>query len=280
MVTYRLMTPGDIPAGLALCRAAGWNQLACDWKVFLHLSPGGCLVAVKEGKVVGTVTTLRYQHCFSWIGMVLVEAACQRQGIGLQLLNEALHLLHKEPTIRLDATPAGREVYKKLGFVDEYGLSRMVCLDPVSSGSPSRVRSMDKNDLGTVAAFDRASFGADRQSLLEWMWEGAPQLAFVNEEKNEVQGYCLGREGYHFTHIGPVIAHHFHIAQQLVAAAMNHCKGKAIVLDVPSFHPKWKTWLIGMGFTEQRPFLRMYKGHPPITGSPGKQFAILGPEFG
>ena len=33
------MTEEDIPAGMGLCRAAGWNQLEEDWRVFLR-SPG------------------------------------------------------------------------------------------------------------------------------------------------------------------------------------------------------------------------------------------------
>ena len=144
MITYRIMNSTDIPAGLALCRAAGWNQLARDWELFLHLSTDGCLVATNGDKVVGTVTTIRYQHFFSWIGMVLVDPACRRQGIGMQLLKEALHVLHKEQTIKLDATPAGREVYLKSGFIDEYPLSRMVSINTVKRWRESNARPLNK----------------------------------------------------------------------------------------------------------------------------------------
>src|SRR6478672_1599886 len=127
MIEYRKMTPGDIDAGLSLCRSAGWNQIENDWKLFLALSPDGACVAVDEhGKVVGTVTTISYDNRFSWIGMVLVDPEKKRQGIGTHLLREALHVLEHIDTVKLDATPAGREVYLKLGFVDEYMLSRMV----------------------------------------------------------------------------------------------------------------------------------------------------------
>src|SRR5690606_6327999 len=112
MLLYRPMVSGDIPAGLSLCRAAGWNQTAEDWNLFLKLSPKGCCVAVDdEGQVRGTVTTVRYEDHFSWIGMVLVDPSHQRRGIGIQLLREALHVLGDEGTIKLDATPAGRTVY-------------------------------------------------------------------------------------------------------------------------------------------------------------------------
>src|SRR5436305_3142971 len=130
MIIYRKMELYDITAALALCRAAGWNQLARDWEIFLHLSPNDCRVATMDDKVIGTVATIRYRYFFSWIGMVLVDPDYHRQGIGRQLLKEALQILHHEETIKLDATPAGREVYLKLNFVEEYRLSRMSTIAP------------------------------------------------------------------------------------------------------------------------------------------------------
>ena len=78
-----------------------------------------------RGNVMGTVTTIPYENHFAWIGMVLVDPSKRRQGIGTQLLREALQLTADQETIKLDATPAGREVYLKLGFVDEYKIIRM-----------------------------------------------------------------------------------------------------------------------------------------------------------
>src|SRR5690606_37055948 len=69
MIHFRLMTGNDIPAGLSLCRAAGWNQTADDWLHFLALSPDGCWVALHdEIGIVGTVATLPYEDRFRWIG--------------------------------------------------------------------------------------------------------------------------------------------------------------------------------------------------------------------
>ena len=91
MIAYREMTPADIPAGLNLCRLAGWNQLARDWELFLQIHSKGCRVGVDDaGNVVGTVTTIPYENHFAWIGMVLVDPSKRRQGIGTQLLREAL----------------------------------------------------------------------------------------------------------------------------------------------------------------------------------------------
>lgn len=280
MIAYRRMTESDIATGLALCRSAGWNQLERDWKIFLALSPNGCRVATQGNRIVGTATTVRYQNSFSWIGMVLVDATCQRQGIGMQLLKEALQILKDEDTIKLDATPAGRKVYLKLDFIDEYSLVRMSTMGFTEQLKVSQARSMDKSDLGAVEEFDHKIFGAYRHELLEWMLEGAQHLAYVVKEKNEILGYCLGRNGYKYTQIGPIVAKEPAVAKDLLAAALNNCMGHPVIVDALYLQPEWIEWLTSIGFTQQRPLIRMYRGSNRFSGVPEKQFAILGPEFG
>jgi ribosomal protein S18 acetylase RimI-like enzyme len=273
------MKPEDITAGLSLCRSFGWNQLARDWEIFLNLSPNGCRVAELE-KVVGTVTTVRYQNHFSWISMVLVDTSKQRQGIGMQLLREALYILKDESTIKLDATPAGREVYLKLNFVDEYPLSRMIIKAVPNNLKTYGTRPILNSDVSSLMKLDHEVFGADRQTLLKWMLEGAPQYAFLVEEKDEIQGYCLGRPGHNYTQIGPVIAKNGEIAKRLVSSALQNLTGSPFVMDITQHDPLWKEWLNSLGFTEQRSFVRMYLGTNDSPGILEKQFAIMGPEFG
>ena len=279
MIRYRTMKPDDIPAALSLCRYAGWNQISRDWEIFLLLSPDNCRVAEQE-KVVGTVTTVRFQNRFSWIGMVLVDPEKQQQGIGMQLLGEALQILQHQETVKLDATPSGRKVYLKLNFVDEYPLTRMHSRSAESHLITSAARVVQKNDLSKIFEFDCKIFGANRQPLLEWQFNGAPEYAFLIEDKNEIQGYCLGRAGQHAIHIGPVIANSLDIAKDLVSAVLSNCIGHAVILDISNAGKHWMPWLTSIGFLEQRPFFRMYLGPNRYPGEPQKQFAILGPEFG
>lgn len=281
MITYRKMNMQDIPAGLSLCRAAGWNQLARDWELFLQLNSEGCFVAIDDnGQVSGTVTTLRYDT-FAWIGMVLVNPVMRRQGIGNGLLQQALKKLSNEKTIKLDATPAGREVYLKLDFRDEYALTRM-CLDkilhdrlPASPALP-----LHKDEIIELLEFDRNVFGADRALVLDWLREGAPGLAFVAREKGKITGYCLGRHGNDFTHIGPVIAMDVDRAIHVATAAIRNAGDGPIVMDILHHTSAWVHAIENLGFVERRQLIRMYRGLNEWSGLPQKQFAIVGPEFG
>ncbi len=282
VAAVRPLRPADIEAGLQLCRASGWNQTRRDWEQFLNLSPHGCRVAVKGEQVIGTVATVNYEKRFGWVAMVLVEPAARGQGIGTSLLQEALSILQDARAIRLDATPAGQPVYRQLGFVDEYSLSRMeMVVARAGLKLPDNpARPLIRADYPAVLRFDREIFGADRRALLEWLFAGAPEYAGVIEQHGQINGYCFGRHGHNAEHLGPVIAHEQATARQLVTACLQQQPGKPFFLDATHHASDWRTWLESIGFRAQRPFLRMSRGENAFPGWPEKQFAILGPEFG
>ncbi|MEJ1238347.1 GNAT family N-acetyltransferase [Chryseolinea sp. T2] len=278
----RAMELSDIPGGLSLCRSAGWNQLARDWEIFLTLDSNAGKVCIEDDKVAGTVTTIRYGSNFSWIGMVLVDPAHRRKGIGLRLLQEALELLRDETCVKLDATPEGRQVYTKLGFEDEFGLSRMFAnsIDVKHLLSSPGATVFTSSDLEQASKIDGDTFGANRMSLLSWMMKGAPELAYKVKKGDQLEGYCFGRYGYRYTHIGPVVAVSVEVAKDLVSSALKQCVNGPVILDIPHLNTTWRNWLESVGFSELRPFIRMRKGDNVYQGIPEKQFAILGPEFG
>jgi GNAT superfamily N-acetyltransferase len=281
MIVYRAMTPEDIPAGLTLCRLAGWNQLVRDWELFLQMNSDGCRVCVDEhGNVIGTVTTLPYQNHFTWIGMVLVNPDKERQGIGTQLLHEALRLAANQDTIKLDATPAGRKVYLKLGFIDEYRIIRMRGGAIKIGDKKSIARPATASDFTSLLKQDRQVFGADRQFILEWNFRDAAQYAFVVEEHGRIKGFCLGRRGHDFDQVGPIVADDVTIAKQLLSGVLCQVIDKPIVLDILTHTPEWIDFVSSLGFTVLRPLIRMFRGPNNYPGLPQNQFAILGPEFG
>jgi hypothetical protein len=239
-------------------------------------------VAVDDaGQVRGTVATIRYEDHFSWIAMVLVDPAYQRRGIGLQLLREALHILEDEETVKLDATPAGRLLYIQLEFVDEFMLSRMeaasIASEAITSHSAQRII---EEDLLGIVEFDQHIFGANREKMLKAILKREPSLAFIQRDNHRIMGYCMGRQGHLFTHIGPVIARDFETAKSLTSAALLQSQGSRIVIDALHQSAEYLQWLSSIGFREQRQLIRMYRGNNYYPGEPQKQYAIMGPEFG
>ncbi len=284
---FRDMTTGDIPAGLRLGRASRWNQVEADWRLFLELNSGGCRVVerdeTKNRNVIGTVSTIRYgSDRFGWLSMILVDPAERGAGIGTQLLQEGLALPKDQRCIRLDATPAGQRIYRHHGFVQEYGLSRVVgTANPNRFGLPSAtVRPMRPQDLPEVLPVDAQVFGAGREKIILDLFRRAPQYAWLLEKNGRLRSYVLGRPGFLYEHLGPIVARDLDDALSVTAACLRSHPGVTFAVDVSSFESGWMEWLRAQGFTEERPFIRMYRGDHRYPGIPEQQFAIVGPEFG
>jgi len=282
-IVLRPMVAADIAAGERLCRLAAWNQQAADWRLFLDTSAAACIAAVHNGRVVATITGVSYDDQIGWLGMLLVDPEYRRQGIATRLLNHAIETLAGCDSIKLDATPAGKQVYDALGFVDEYRLSRMTIdsLPDVSTGDPAAVRPMTEADLDAVIELDATVFGARRDTLIRGLFALAPATAHVvTGDTGRIAGVVLGRPGENFSHVGPIAATDLPAARALACAAFRGLTGRPVVVDATDHDPRWQTWLASLGFVEQRPFIRMYKGANPHPGTPPRQFAICGPEWG
>jgi predicted N-acetyltransferase YhbS len=278
-VSIRTMTLDDVPAGLALCRASRWNQTERDWKEFLNTAPNGSLVAVEHGTVVGTVATLPYGP-FTWISMVLVAPAMRGRGIGTMLLTRGLALVPGGSAARLDATPAGEVLYRKLGFVAEYRLARLF-LDVLPSRSPARgVRPLAPGDWPALLASDATAFGASRAGLLHRLAADAPEYAWVAEDEGRLRGYVFGRHGHVREQLGPLVADGADTAAALLDACLTAHPDRPVFIDVPDAQPAFRNALIDLGFAIERPFLRMHLEPLTAAGRPSAVYAITGPEFG
>ncbi len=286
-IALRPMTAEDIAAGMGLVGEAGWNQTEEDWQLFLRLSPDRCFVAVADGGTIGTVTTLDYEGQVAWISMLLVDPAFRHVGIGSQLFDRALDAVSGCAIVALDATPAGQDLYARRGFAPLFTIDRLVSdrLPSLDGNLPSGVSPIVEGDWPAIAALDRPAFGVDRTPVLRVLWERAPRLAWRRMREGCLTGYCLGRRGTRYLQIGPIVAERNEDAVALCEACMRGMAAeRAVVLDVPAFHPALRTWLEHLGFSHQRPLTRMVlssiPGHAALGPQSERQFAIAGPELG
>ena len=215
--------PGHIPGCVRLCVEARWNQTADDWGIMLRLGEGFGLVD-DAGAIVATSLALPFASGgFGWISMVLVTESHRRRGLATRLMESAMRsLAARKLTAILDATPAGREVYRLLGFEDTWGIERMQCLAApnLPEAPPAAVRPMTDADWGAVCALDAAAFRADRSDLIAALRPRLPQAALVSEKGGRINGFLLGRDGRLANDLGPCVADSEATAIALLAAAL------------------------------------------------------------
>jgi len=268
----RPLLPADLPRAAALSAMIGWNQVARDWALFLAKGEARALDDGADA-LAATAAVIRYGPDLAWISMVLVRPDMRRRGHATALMRWAVERLDGIRCAALDATSAGREVYRHLGFRDLWGFARWSL--PGALPAAPGVRPMRAEDWPDVLALDAAAFGAPRATLLRDFAARMPQVAFVAEDGS---GFALARDGARGPQVGPVVARDDATACALIAAARDALHDDAVI-DLPAARPDVAGWLTRHGATMQRPFTRMALGADP-PGDPMLFAALAGPEFG
>ena len=282
-VTLRSMHYNDIEIIMHLKNEEGWNQTEKDWELLIKNPHNICLVAEYQQKVIGTATAINYSDKVAWIGMVMVNRNFRGQGISKLLLTDLMKRLEQCKSIKLDATPAGLPVYKKMGFLNEYSICRFTnsSLKNSFTGnfeiSPEPVQA---KDIPEIVKFDKLIFGVERTPLINFLFENYPDKAWLLKRNNQIAGYILGRDGTRFNQIGPVSALTTNDTKILIAEALKNLTGKPVVMDIIKDKKDLSDWLNSIGFINKRSFIRMYYKENPYPGILNRQYLICGPEFG
>jgi GNAT superfamily N-acetyltransferase len=276
------LTQADAAGGLALSAAAGWNQTADDWALFIAR---GCTCGFRDpddGRLVATAAALPYEGGLGWISMVLVAPAHRHRGLATRLMERTIHALqHDGITPVLDATPAGAPVYRRLGFEPGFELERWEGEggsregDVAESAAPA-ARPATPADREAIVALDSAATGLGRGWLLKAFLSRPATRAWVSGGGD---GFVLTRAGHRAAQLGPLVAPDASSALALLRAALAATRGP-VFLDVPTQWSALTAWLERRGFRRQRPFVRMALGLAQTLAVPPRLYVLAGPEFG
>jgi ribosomal protein S18 acetylase RimI-like enzyme len=259
MIRIRPMTAADLPFGLHLSEAAGWNQTEGDWQRFLDLQPDGCFVAECDGFAVGTTTTCIFGSV-AWIAMVLVEESARGRGFGTELMRHALRFLDGRgiATVRLDARPMAQTIYERLGFVEQYRIAHYEGTIP-HAPEVAGIESVPIEWWDALIELDERLTRTHRFRLLLRLFVDYTQnLRFIHLGPH-VGGYLTSRPGKKTIRLGPCIAA-ASAGPLLLADAWHRYSGQLVSLDVPLANLAAKQWVESHGLTVQHTLTRMCRG--------------------
>ncbi len=279
-VSIQQMTIAHVDQTLALCREAGWNQLSEDWQRLIRYEPSGCFVAMSHERVVASVTTTRYGRELGWIGMMLVHPDFRRLGIATALMQRSIRYLTGRQTrrIKLDATPAGKTVYEKMGFGSEWSFHRWSREGAaVSEGAAGAGVGAEHSDWagrlpGSILKLDTEAFGADRGEWLSLLADGS----FVQVDQ---AGFGMLRPGFLASYLGPVAAKTVSAAESIVARLCERT-GRTIFWDIPSPNRHATEIAQTLGFQPVRDLTRMGLGTEGSRPNLNLQYALADPGTG
>ena len=272
-LTSVVLGPDDVPGGLALSDAAGWNQTADDWRLFVTQGRVFGLRDSDAGPLVATAAALPYAGGIGWVSMVLVNPAWRHQGLATALMTRCVaHLRGLSATPVLDATTAGQPGYTRGGFEAGFALARWEGTVSAGAAVPSAAHA----DVATVCRLDALTSGCDRDFLMANFLQRAGSRVWMAPAAS---GFALVREGLRATQLGPIVAEDETSALSLLQAALSGLSGR-VFLDVPERWALLRAWLEQNGFSRQRSFVRMALGAAPIASVNDRLFVLAGPEFG
>jgi hypothetical protein len=164
----------------------------------------------------------------------------------------------------LNATEAGARLYTLVGFVEDskqlvFQRDRKISY-PLS---PLEVRTLCKEDLSALAAFDAPIFGANRLSIFAAYLSSLPDRAFVtHNEAGQITGYLFVQPAV----LGPWAASTPKVAEALLAMALQEPCDRVYCVLVPSANRAAANLLERYGFIQKRELRHMRRGGSAAPG--------------
>jgi GNAT superfamily N-acetyltransferase len=267
------LTSADLPGCLALARDGDWLPEERTWRLLFDL---GIVYGVRGrgGELAGVTVLTRYGAGFAVIGMMLVATRYRGRGLGRALMTRALDEAG-EATVFLHATPAGRPLCEKLGFVP-VGVTHthLGCFRPAGPApSPGRSRLAGPGDLMAVRRLDAHANGTDRALLVRRLPGFTGQLRVI-DRLGAVSGYAGAYDGLRYVSIGPVVAEAAAEAKTLIADAAAAAWGP-VRIDLDDRHPRLLEWAAEHGLAPGVSSTAMVFGGRPLPGDRARCFAPL-----
>ena len=291
------LTSADLPGCLALARDRRWLPEERKWRLLFDLA---VVYGVRDpaGELAGVAVLTRYGTEFAVIGMMLVATRYGGRGLGRALMNRALADVG-DAIVFLHATPVGRPLYEKLGFVPT-GASHTylggfrpaapaaprdsapaapaapaAAASAVSAAAASEQgsRPAGPGDLMAIRRLDARANGTDRALLVRRLPGFTEQLR-VTERPGGITGYAGAYRGVAYACIGPVIAETVDDAKTLIADVAGSIAGP-VRIDLGDRHPQLREWAVDRGLTPGASAALMVLGGRPLPGDRAWCFAPL-----
>lgn len=270
-------TNSHIDGAMKLVKEAGWNQLPADWQLMSKFGKA-IVLQDEENGIYATALALPYSAGMGWASMVLVAKSMRRQGLATLLLADRIAWLREQNLVPiLDATEAGEQVYRKLGFIGGIRITRWQGQGLQTNFEHDNVSEATLDCHGWIRQLDEDVFGANRNELIDDFLNRPGCKCFVSS--NSGTGFVITRQGSRASQIGPLIAESESDAKQLLDAALSSVDGP-VFFDLQDTRTSLVTHLNAIGFEKQRSFRRMSLGKMPDFDGNGRAMIIAGPEYG
>jgi len=275
----------DLDLVYTLCKNERWNYSLKMIERLFSYEPNGCFAAYVKGKFAGHVFSLNYGK-IGWIGVLIVSKEYRRRGIGTLLMKQAMKYLLDlgVNTIKLEAVPEFANIYRKLGFINEFDSLRFQKVnEKYNETCGLNIKPIKRNNIVEIAKFDQKYFGSNRTRILLKLYEDNSELCFVSYIDSRIAGYIMCGKMETGYRIGPWVCNprYTAIAKELILNCMKTVGIKErLYVGVPAVNDAAVKILQDLNFKLYSKSIRMRFGKKNERECIKGVFSIGGPEQG
>lgn len=227
----------DVKVATKWAEDEGWNPGLHDALLYYQVDKNGFYMGYLGDEPIASISVVKYDNCFGFLGFYIVKPEYRGQGFGYQLWEQALTHLDG-CNIGLDGVVDQQDNYKKSGFKLAHRNIRFVrkggVIESTAHADVDNVKSLTSLEFNDVEKYCAAFFPADRHAFLKnWVSQDhSTALAYI--ENGALQGVGVIRKCASGYKIGPLFADSADIASALYLQLSCHVsENDDIFLDVP-----------------------------------------------
>jgi GNAT superfamily N-acetyltransferase len=277
-MAIRTMTRAELDTVVGWAGSEGWNPGKYDAPSNHAADPDGYIAAVMGGELVGSISAVRYESHYGFMGFFIVKPDVRAQGIGRLLWSEALRRLEGR-VVGLDGVMAMIGTYARSGFVSHHSNVRHRIKAAPATMAPT-IRRISSLPLAKLLEFDRAFHPAARAAYLD-SWVRIPgSHGFASVTDGQLEGYGIIRPSRSGWRIGPLFANNPLVAANLLDALLASVPaGEEVFMDVPACNREAVKLATSRAEEQLFETSRMYKGPAPAVNWAGV-FGVTSLELG
>ena len=256
------MSRAELDLTVEWAAAEGWNPGLRDAGCFYAADRDGFLMAFVEGEPVASISVVRYDESFAFLGLYIVRPEFRARGFGLRLWQAGMARL-EGCTVGLDGVIAQQTDYVRSGFELAHRNIRFRGEARINLPADQRLTKIGGDLIASVISYDRGFFPAARDSFLRCWLRPDRRLGVALVEDGRMQGYGVVRECRGGHKIGPLFAETERGADLLFGALASLAAGGWIFLDVPEPNGAGIELAGRYGLTPVFETARMYRGATP-----------------
>jgi len=259
MLDIKTMRPKDLARALDWAAEEGWNPGLDDAAAFYRADPEGFLMGWLGDEPVSSISVIRHNRDFAFLGLYICRAEYRGQGYGWQTWQAGMARADN-CVIGLDGVVAQQANYAKSGFAFDHRTFRYEGVVPPARHPAAR----GSGAAATALEIDRAVTGMPRLPYLgAWFTDTDTRKTRLIRTKSG--GRALGTiracgDGHK---VGPLYASEPDLARDLLADLADCAGATRVILDVPETNSAAVELAEALGMVRSFETARMYKGAAP-----------------